>query len=86
MGKKIGNNNPPPSFESVARAFQGVLGAPEKEGGYFVAERNKDKCEIDGVVRGDITYLSQKSKKHGPAAAVYRLSGQRETHYKEARI
>ncbi|VTU26581.1 hypothetical protein H6CHR_02624 [Variovorax sp. PBL-H6] len=84
MGKKIGNNNPPQSFESLAHAFQGVMDSPE--GKYLVAEKTKDKCEIDGVERGDITYLSQKKAKHGAAAAAYRLSGRRQNDYKEARI
>ncbi len=83
MGSKIGNNNPTQSFESLAHAFQGVLERPEKKGSYLVGKKTKDKCEIDGVER-DVTYLSQKSKKHGPAAAAYRLGRRRKTQYKDA--
>ncbi|VTU31184.1 hypothetical protein H4CHR_02755 [Variovorax sp. PBS-H4] len=89
MGKKIGNNNPPQSFESLAHVFQDVLDAAPQvkdKKTYFVGEKTKDKCEIDGVERGDITYLSHKKAKHGAAAAAYRLSGRRQNDYKEARI
>ncbi|KWT74120.1 hypothetical protein [Variovorax sp. WDL1] len=93
MGSKVGNTPPPQSLESLAHAFQEVLddsnanvnGAnPDVHGGYFVGKKTKDKCEIDGVARGDVTYLSEKSIKHGPAHAVYRLSGRRRAQHKEA--
>jgi hypothetical protein len=87
MGEKIGNNYSRQSFESLADTFQSVLESedhPDKKT-YLVGKKTKDKCEIDGVVRDDITYLSQKNKKHGVAAAVYQLSGRRKADYAEAR-
>ncbi len=85
MGSKVGNNNPPQSRESLAYASEKVLKSSKSEENYLVGKKIKDKLEIDGVARGDITYLSHKSKKHGPAAAAYRLSARRKSHYKGAR-
>ncbi|NDZ16748.1 hypothetical protein C7T35_33315 [Variovorax sp. WS11] len=71
----------------MAHAFQGVLASTkEKEDGrYLVGQKTKDKCEIDGVARSDVTYLSPENKKHGASAVVYRLSGRRKADYKGAR-
>ena len=86
MGEKVGNNYSRQSFESLADAFQSVLDAGDRnKKTYLVGKKTKEKCEIDGVVRDDITYLSQKNKKHGAAATVYRLSGRRKAEYAEAR-
>jgi hypothetical protein len=84
MGSKVGNGNPGQSIESLARAFREVLETPEEKGSYLVGKKTKDKCEIDGVARGDVTYLSQRSRKPGPAHAAYRLSGRRKAQHKEA--
>jgi hypothetical protein len=81
VGEKVGNSYSRQSFESLADTFQSVLESGDRDKKtYLVGKKTKDKCEIDGVLRDDITYLSQKNKKHGAAAAVYRLSGRRKFH------
>lgn len=86
MGEKVGNSYSRQSFESLADTFQSVLESGDRDKKtYLVGKKTKDKCEIDGVLRDDITYLSQKNKKHGAAAAVYRLSGRRKADYAGAR-
>jgi hypothetical protein len=86
VGEKVGNSYSRQSFESLADTFQSVLESGDRDKKtYLVGKKTKDKCEIDGVLRDDITYLSQKNKKHGAAAAVYRLSGRRKADYAGAR-